>query len=182
MRNAICLPLNWRRAGQAKGGTINKRLALQRILRATSSAWLERAPDKGEVCGSNPQWPTTTAAKPQPLNKCGTGRNEHCRDSFHCTNLSTFACKAFENSGRHEPMPSIAARACWGLLRGFDAPLALCAAASHGDVAQLGEHLLCKEGVRSSSLLISTIFRSNKTEFITLGPSRGYPAGRRCLH
>ena len=26
----------------------------------------------------------------------------------------------------------------------------------HGDVAQLGEHLLCKEGVRSSSLLIST--------------------------
>ncbi len=37
VRNAICLPLNWRRAGQAKGGTINKRLALQRILRATSS-------------------------------------------------------------------------------------------------------------------------------------------------
>ena len=37
VRNAICPPLNWRRAGQAKGGTINKRLALQRILRATSS-------------------------------------------------------------------------------------------------------------------------------------------------
>ena len=29
--------------------------------------------------------------------------------------------------------------------------------APHGDVAQLGEHLLCKEGVRGSSPLISTI-------------------------
>ena len=27
----------------------------------------------------------------------------------------------------------------------------------HGGVAQLGEHLLCKQGVRSSILLISTI-------------------------
>ena len=27
-----------------------------------------------------------------------------------------------------------------------------------GGVAQLGEHLLCKQGVRSSILLISTIF------------------------
>ena len=28
---------------------------------------------------------------------------------------------------------------------------------SHGGVAQLGEHLPCKQGVRSSILLISTI-------------------------
>ena len=27
-----------------------------------------------------------------------------------------------------------------------------------GGIAQLGEHLLCKQGVRSSSLLISTIW------------------------
>ena len=30
------------------------------------------------------------------------------------------------------------------------------AARSNGDVAQLGEHLPCKQGVRSSNLLIST--------------------------
>ena len=30
-------------------------------------------------------------------------------------------------------------------------------AAAYGGVAQLGEHLLCKQGVRSSILLISTI-------------------------
>jgi hypothetical protein len=30
-------------------------------------------------------------------------------------------------------------------------------ATRRGDVAQLGEHLLCKEGVRGSSPLISTI-------------------------
>ena len=28
---------------------------------------------------------------------------------------------------------------------------------SHGGVAQLGEHLPCKQGVRSSNLLVSTI-------------------------
>ena len=28
----------------------------------------------------------------------------------------------------------------------------------HGGIAQMGEHLLCKQGVRSSSLLISTIW------------------------
>ena len=31
--------------------------------------------------------------------------------------------------------------------------------ALYGGVAQLGEHLLCKQGVRSSILLISTISR-----------------------
>ena len=31
----------------------------------------------------------------------------------------------------------------------------------HGGVAQLGEHLLCKQGVRSSILLISTIGTGN---------------------
>jgi hypothetical protein len=34
----------------------------------------------------------------------------------------------------------------------------------HGDVAQLAEHLLCKERVRSSSLLVSTIIRSSAQE------------------
>ncbi len=56
-------------------------------MRAYSSAWLERTPDKREVPGSTPGRPTIL-----------------------------------------------------------------------GDVAQLGEHLLCKQGVGGSSPLISTIF------------------------
>ena len=31
---------------------------------------------------------------------------------------------------------------------------------SHGGIAQLGEHLPCKQGVRSSILLVSTNFRA----------------------
>ena len=31
------------------------------------------------------------------------------------------------------------------------------AARSNGDVAQLGEHLPCKQGVESSNLLVSTV-------------------------
>ena len=34
----------------------------------------------------------------------------------------------------------------------------------HGGVAQLGEHLPCKQGVRSSILLVSTRFWTLKTE------------------
>ncbi len=37
---------------------------------------------------------------------------------------------------------------------------------AYGGVAQLGEHLLCKQGVRSSILLISTKGR-RKNELIT---------------
>ena len=39
-----------------------------------------------------------------------------------------------------------------------------------GGVAQLGEHLPCKQGVRSSILLVSTIFFS-KIKFRSLGTS-----------
>ena len=35
---------------------------------------------------------------------------------------------------------------------------------SHGGVAQLGEHLPCKQGVRSSNLLVSTMFFENCIE------------------
>ena len=38
------------------------------------------------------------------------------------------------------------------------------AARSNGDVAQLGEHLPCKQGVRSSNLLVSTMFFENCIE------------------
>ena len=41
------------------------------------------------------------------------------------------------------------------------------AARSNGDVAQLGEHLPCKQGVESSNLFISTGLRK-KTEHCTL--------------
>ena len=34
---------------------------------------------------------------------------------------------------------------------------------SHGGVAQLGEHLPCKQGVRSSILLISTNIRAHSS-------------------
>ena len=35
---------------------------------------------------------------------------------------------------------------------------------THGGVAQLGEHLPCKQGVRSSNLLVSTMFFENCIE------------------
>ena len=38
---------------------------------------------------------------------------------------------------------------------------------SHGGVAQLGEHLPCKQGVRSSNLLVSTI-SLNQWEYTVL--------------
>ena len=36
----------------------------------------------------------------------------------------------------------------------------------HGGVAQLGEHLLCTQGVKSSNLLISTIAYESKYEAV----------------
>ena len=37
----------------------------------------------------------------------------------------------------------------------------------HGGVAQLGEHLPCKQGVKSSNLFISTRGKSEEQEFKT---------------
>ena len=70
-----------------------------KVLRAYSSAGLERTPDKREVDGSSPSRPTNLSIK----------------------------------------------------------------TASSGGVAQLGEHLPCKQGVRSSILLVSTTFCTMKT-------------------
>ena len=43
-----------------------------------------------------------------------------------------------------------------------------------GDVAQLGEHLPCTQGVRSSILLVSTIKRKSKDEFRLKHASNGF--------
>ena len=44
-------------------------------------------------------------------------------------------------------------------------------ARTRGDVAQLGEHLLCKEGVRGSSPLISTTISARRVRYV-LDPGR----------
>ena len=47
-------------------------------------------------------------------------------------------------------------------------------ARSNGDVAQLGEHLPCKQGVRSSNLLISTNDLTEIYDFVVGQVSRSF--------
>jgi hypothetical protein len=45
-----------------------------------------------------------------------------------------------------------------------------------GDVAQLGEHLLCKQGVVGSNPIVSTIVLERLVRLVLVGWVIGYPA------